>query len=463
MKDNRLIYIFAAILIVLPSNVFHTFGQTPEEIFSKGLKMTDTAQKNDDFQSFEDGLKLMETAQKKDKERADWCYEIGSHYYYYVSFGNKALSFNREKGLKWFEKGAKLGDLKSALVLYSHYKPEAEPYSILSPEKEWKQYFKERDKCYIYAGIALTAKIPANFDDYNTLADAASFTNNRDLAIRYAAKAADNEELLSLETLINDERAFDYLTSPKAMYEAAKAIWNRNRNDIWRNDIANGLLFCEKSAELGYPLAQLQMGYIYLTGITSKQVNVKPDTLKAVSWYKLAAKNKEPEAISELGRLYINGKGIEKDIKQGFMLLNESDASGWPNSKLYLGYCYLYGIGTNRDTKQARKYFQTYFDSLNHTPGNRLIIVDRRVVDLDYLVGLSYFYENSPECVALLEASLKNKTYNKSQRSDTLRKLAQCYKTGFNGIPIDIDKANNLFEKSLYYGGTSIERETILL
>lgn len=461
MKNNRLIYIFAAILIVLPSNAFHTFGQTPEEIFSKGLKMTDTAQKTDDLQSFEDGLKLMETAQKKDKKRADWCYEIGSHYYYYVSFGNEAFSFNREKGLKWFEKGAKLGDLKSALVLYRHYKPVAISYSILYPEKEWE----ERDKCLIYAGIALTAKIPANFNDYQTLAEAAFFTRNRDLAIKYAAKAADNGELLSLETLIYDERAFDYLTSPKAMYEAAKAIWNRNRNknDIWRNDIANGLLCCEKSAELGYPLAQLQMGYIYLTGITSQNVNVKPDTLKAVSWYKLAAKNKEPEAISELGRLYINGRGIEKDIKQGFMLLNESDASGWPNSKLYLGYCYLYGIGTNRDTKQARQYFQTYFDSLNHTPGNRLIIVDRRVVDLDYLVGLTYYYENSPECISLLEASIKNKTYNKLQRSDALRKLAHCYKIGFNGIPIDIEKANNLLERSLYNGGTSIERDTIIL
>lgn len=459
MKDNRLIYIFAAILIVLPSNVFHTFGQSPEEIFSNGLRMTDKAQKNNDFQSFEDGLKLMEAAQKKDEGKADWCYEIGSRRYYnYVSFGNNTISFNREKGLKWLEKGAKLGDLKSALVLYRHYKPEAEPYSILSPEKEWKQYFKERDKCYIYAGVALTANIPNNFNDYSTLADAARFTGNDDLAIRYAAKAIDNGG--SIETLIADERAFDYLTSPKAMYEAAKAIWARNKR---QNDIADGLLWCEKSAELGYPLAQLQMGYIYLTGITSQQVNVKPDTLKAVSWYKLAAKNKEPEAISELGRLYINGRGIEKDLKQGIMLLYESDASGWPNSKLYLGYCYLYGIGTNRDTKQARQYFQTYFDSLNHKPGNRLIIVDRRVVDLDYLVGLTYFYENSPECISLLEASIKNKTYNKLQRSDALRKLAHCYKIGFNDIPIDIEKANNLLEKSLYYGGTSIERDTFIL
>lgn len=267
------------------------------------------------------------------------------------------------------------------------------------------------------------------------------------MANRYAARAADNKELGALDYLIKDERALDYLTSPEVMYEAANEMWKRDKNEYGHNDRDNGFIWFEKSAKAGYPLAQYQMGGIYLYGLT-----VKPDTLKAVSWFKLASKNDVPEATSALGRLYINGRGIEKDVDRGFQLLKQSADRGHLNSKLYLGYCYLYGLGVPIDTKQARVLFQNYFDSFNHAADQRLIIVDNRVIDLDYLIGLTFYYENSSECIPLFEASLKNDTYFNSQRADLLYKLSSCYREGKCGVGMNKLKADNLHNEAQRLG-----------
>lgn len=459
---NNIILRNIAIVIILLANVLQSYGQSPAEMFSQGLEMADQAVANDDMHSFTEGLNFMEKAQKRDKKRADWCYEIGSRYYYYVTFGGHFFAWDRDKGIKWFKEGAKLGDLRSALVLYKQYKPKSEPY-LMAPKSEWKQYFKERDKSWDYAGIALKAEIPSDFNDYLTLAEAASFTNNADLANRYAAKAADNKESGAIDFLIWDERALDYLTTPEAMYEAAGSMWNRNKNENGHNDIVNGMNWFEKSAKSGYPLAQNQMGYIYLNGISTKELTIKPDTLKSVSWYKLAAKNKVTEAYAALGQLYVNGKGIEKDAERGFQLLNESSEKGHINSKLYLAYCYLYGLGTPQDTQQARNLFQKFFDSFNHAPDIRLIFVDNRIIDLDYLLGLTYYYENSPEAITLFEASLKNNTYIRSQRADLLYKLSSCYRDSKCGVSSDISKCNSLYNEAIKFGNVELSADNIYL
>lgn len=447
MKKNRFkhifINVFPILLCVLPGEP--SMAQNSKgDLWAKGLEMTEQSYESHDFSLFLEGLKLMETSFKKNKT-ADKCHKIGSLYYYAIPFGDNGnlIYLDRDKGLKWFETGAKLGDIKSALVMYRKYRPKEEPYSILAPKKKWKEYFKARDKSWKYAGIALQANIPSDFDDYITLGDAAWFTNNDDLAHQYFAKAADNGEYGNpLEYVIRDERALDYLTTPKAMYDAGILMWRRGKdNDVYgHHDSENGLKMYEKSAKMGYAPAQKQMGHIYLTGQT-----VEPDTLKAVSWYKLAASQNQTDAMFLLGKLYGNGRGIDKDVDKAFKYFKESADSGFIQSELPLGYCYLYGIGTAKDLVKAREYFQTYFNRLKHTPGARLYHSNSIIVDLDYLLGLTYYFENSPDAIKLFEASLKNNTFYNSQRADLLYKLASCYRDGKCGVQINQAKCNNIF------------------
>lgn len=189
------------------------------------------------------------------------------------------------------------------------------------------------------------------------------------------------------------------------------------------------------------------MGYIYLTGQA-----VAPDTLKAISWYKLAAQHNLTDVMYLLGKLYINGKGIERDGDKAFEYFKESADSGYVHSELPLGYCYLYGIGTAKNMNKAREYFQTYFSRLNHAPEVRLFHSNSLIVDLDYLIGLTYYFENSPEAIKLFEASLKNNTFYNSQRADLLYKLSSCYRGGKCGAATNLLKANNLQNEAKKFG-----------
>lgn len=437
----------ASIIICISLWIPSLAQNSVNDVWIQGENKTKQAIESNNLVLYLDGLKLMEKA-FKENTNGDWCYKIGSCYYYAKLWDNgHCRPLDRKKGLKWFEMGAKLGDLKSALVLYVEYRPKEEPYSILAPLKEWKKYFKARDKSWEYAGIALQANIPSDFDDYVTLGDAAWFTNNEDLAHQFFAKAADNGEYGAIKKVILDERALVYLTSPKAMYEAGIQMWKRGiENDI-HHDRVNGLKMYEKSAKLGYPKAQEQMGYIYLTGQT-----VAPDTLKAISWYKLAAQHNLTDVMYLLGKLYINGKGIERDGDKAFEYFKESADSGYVHSELPLGYCYLYGIGTAKNMNKAREYFQTYFSRLNHAPEVRLFHSNSLIVDLDYLIGLTYYFENSPEAIKLFEASLKNNTFYHSQRADLLYKLSSCYRGGKCGAATNLLKANNLQNEAKKFG-----------
>lgn len=460
--SNYLVRVFTLLFAILCVSLSHAESLDADKLWMQGVNIKEDAIRNQNLSQFLSGLKLMEKAFSHKKTRGEWCYEIGSCYYYRTPFGNNGnyIAIDEKTGMKWFQKGSKLGDVRCALFLYKKYRPKEEPYSILAPKKEWNEYFKARDKSWKYAGIALQANIPSDFSNYVTLGDAAWFTNNDDLAHRYFAKAADNGEYGSIDYVIRDERALNYLTSPKAMYEAGIHMWRRGKdNDIYgHHDRDNGLKMFEKSAKLNYPDAQKQMGFIYLTGQT-----IEPDTLKAISWYKQAAKHNLLDVKYLLGKLYFNGKGIDRDEDKAFEYFKESSDSGYIQSELALGYCYLYGIGTSQNTLQARILFQKYFESFNYAPDQRLIVADNKVVDLDYLLGITYYYENSAECIPLFEASLKNKDFVRLQRGDLLRKLANCYKYGLYGKQVNKLKADDLIRDAKGLGDVEINAETIKL
>ena len=460
---NRIIYfLFRAffISVLLLSNTLPLAAQTPSELFASGLEMTDKAVRESDMWLYSEGLKIMEQAAKKDKERGDWCYEIGKRNACYVRFGGSIFIWDEETGRKWFEKGVRLGDLRSSLALFRRYKPKSQP-KILSPKKEWDIYFKDRDKCMEYASIALTTEVPSGFDNYLSLSQVAAFVDNQDLANRYRALAAENNEDGALDNLIIDVRALEYLTSPEIMYQASLKIWNENAPDKTYRDRNRRISFewLKKSAKSGYPLAQNSMGLFYLKGIM-----VKPDTLKAVSWLKQAAEANVAEATSILGRLYVKGEGVERDFEKGIRYLLKSAENNIVDSEFYLGFCYLYGLGVEKDIAKARTSFRNYLKSVyggaeDNDILNSKAIFKNRMIDPNYLIGLTHYYEESSECLRFFEKSLEGRTFNGGERGDLLRKLASCYSEGKYGIKPDPARAAVLLEEAAKYGEGEIDSE----
>lgn len=67
------------------------------------------------------------------------------------------------------------------------------------------------------------------------------------------------------------------------------------------------------SAELGYPLAQYQVGFVYETGQGGEMIDLK----KALEWYQKAADRNEPTAEYRLGKFYEMGwGGLKPDIEK---------------------------------------------------------------------------------------------------------------------------------------------------
>lgn len=64
-------------------------------------------------------------------------------------------------------------------------------------------------------------------------------------------------------------------------------------------------------AEKGYPLAECQVGYFYLEGI-----GVEKDLKEALYWTKRAAQHGDWDAQFNLAWIYEEGLGVEKDIEK---------------------------------------------------------------------------------------------------------------------------------------------------
>ena len=166
---------------------------------------------------------------------------------------------------------------------------------------------------------------------------------------------------------------------------------------ISRDDLA-AMDYLRRSAELGYPPAQVVLGYFYDTGSVVTQ-----DSGQAADWYKKAAKQDDRLADWLLGRLYYAGNGIPRDLSAaepwlqraanqgdafgqqllGLIHLEKSDypkaaecfrkaaMQGLPQSQAQLGQLFRLGQGVTADKFEAYVWLLVSFDA-----GNQAVAAD---------------------------------------------------------------------------------------
>jgi hypothetical protein len=169
-------------------------------------------------------------------------------------------------------------------------------------------------------------------------------------------------------------------------------------------------------ARRGNPDAQWEVGYYYEDGFidSSDIVIVKPQILRALHWYTLAAKQGNDSGQLSLSRLLITGNGVKRDMKEAIywvkQALNQGAAGAAQNlgtiyrdlkkpklafhwykravqmgdidSLLQVGLCYLFGIGTKKDLDAAYKCFQQI---LNNETSSRY---ERTEEDAQFWLGI---------------------------------------------------------------------------
>ncbi|UZO21796.1 uncharacterized protein OCT59_014181 [Rhizophagus irregularis] len=180
---------------------------------------------------------------------------------------------------------------------------------------------------------------------------------------------------------------------------------------------------CKKLAGKGYLDAQFQLGWFYDHGI------YKIDKKKAFEFYTIAAEKNHDRAQNNLGNLYENGEGVEKDFNKAFYWFKKAAENGNEVAIYNLGKCYELGIGVDKNLVKA---FELYKKSAEKG-------------DLDAMFQLGYFYINGFGTKIRKKKGFK--LYNKAAGRDLKFNILTQYEND-EKIINDLDKVNYWYHKA---------------
>jgi TPR repeat protein len=117
-----------------------------------------------------------------------------------------------------------------------------------------------------------------------------------------------------------------------------------------------------EDAKAGDPVAQNGLGVMYYTGeaiskSSSGQV-LNNDPELAAGWFFRAAEQGLADAQFNLGLMYANGEGVEKDMTQAVELFKKAAEQGHVDAQNNLGAMYFTGEGVERNEKKAIGWFE---------------------------------------------------------------------------------------------------------
>ena len=108
-------------------------------------------------------------------------------------------------------------------------------------------------------------------------------------------------------------------------------------------------LWFRRGAEAGYDFSQYALG-----GLLETQKRMEG----AVTWYEKAAAQGNPAAAYRLGKLYLQGELIPKDMPKALKYLTASAGQGSPFAQYILGKLYLMGKEVEQDREKAYRWFE---------------------------------------------------------------------------------------------------------
>jgi TPR repeat protein len=110
----------------------------------------------------------------------------------------------------------------------------------------------------------------------------------------------------------------------------------------------------EEQAFNGVPEAQHDLAAVYTAG----HGGVEPDYSRAAYWFRQAAEQGVGNARYNLGVLYHQGLGMEKNLEEAIYWYTAAAEAGHPEAQYNLGIAYIEGIGVEYNPAQAAVYFE---------------------------------------------------------------------------------------------------------
>ena len=110
-------------------------------------------------------------------------------------------------------------------------------------------------------------------------------------------------------------------------------------------------------AEAGDAIAQYNLGVLYNEGAGTER-----NYHEAFKWFRLAADQGDADAQNNLGIMYYEGQGVGKNYTQAFHWYNLAAEQGHVAAQYNLGIMYEQGIGTSKDRAKAKQWFKRAAD-----------------------------------------------------------------------------------------------------
>ena len=118
-------------------------------------------------------------------------------------------------------------------------------------------------------------------------------------------------------------------------------------------DSEQAVKWIRKAAEAGKTDARYMLGKLYLEG-TYVEKNIE----RAVQLFRQSAEQGHEYAQYHLGKLYLIGEAVSKDIEQAISYFEQSVEQGNQYAQYILGKLYLCGLDVPRDKEKAIPYLQ---------------------------------------------------------------------------------------------------------
>ncbi len=118
-------------------------------------------------------------------------------------------------------------------------------------------------------------------------------------------------------------------------------------------------------AEAGDAIAQYNMGVLYNEGYGDER-NYK----EAFKWFRMAAEQGDPDAQNNLGIMYYEGQGVGKNYSQAFHWYSLAAEQEHVAAQYNIGIMYEQGIGTDKDRAKAKQWYKKAADQ-GYEPAKR--------------------------------------------------------------------------------------------
>ena len=271
-----------------------------------------------------------------------WCYANG-----------RGVSQNDEKAVEWYQKAAEQGHAIAQYDLSWMYQYGRGVSQNASEAVKWCRRAAEQG--YADAQHTLGWRY-----QYVKGVNAQNYVE----AIKWYGKAAEkghadaqaNLSELSARVARSQQIDVDGVKAVRLNYRTAEQIGFGGtqpiRRGFGRNNVRTFLHY-QRAAQQGDTTAQNNIGVMYANGI-----GVDKDHEEAINWFSQAAQQGDTTAQNSIGVMYANGIGVDKDYGQAFHWFNQAAEHGHAEAQYNLGVMYANGDHVGQNDVEAVNWFR---------------------------------------------------------------------------------------------------------